>query len=209
MRQVNRPEFDLLSNGGRTEEQLRTLKDVYGANRKVVDAIADLRVFANREDIDGADRNNICECVFARACRRLFGSTAVVFFLNVAYVDLPDEDGTHRINRFMLSAAMRRRIVEFDKTGVAHPGGFILRAPSKSQRLDKIRERDHTRRSRPGERAKDAAKRRRYAKRRRAVIVGQLQDYSINKKPAGTVGYVRNGSGMAHFVTVKKDRKAA
>lgn len=98
----------------------------------VVDASSELRVFPNAKDIHDGRPKDPTNCAFSQACKRLYGSSKVMFLRNVAYVDLPQADGSRRVERFMLTQPMRRLIEEFDQTGVASPGGYVLRPPTPS-----------------------------------------------------------------------------
>lgn len=102
----------------------------------VVDAKRELRVFILPEDIANAERSNPTECVFAKACKRLFGSHRVAFFHGVAYAELPLPTGSSRIERFMLPKATRDSILVWDRAGVADPGGYLLLPPSIGETLD-------------------------------------------------------------------------
>jgi hypothetical protein len=103
----------------------------------VIDSKRELRVFASPKDIKDAKRNDPTNCVFANACRRLYGSHSVAFFHNYAYVELPDERGNQRIERFRLPKQTQTSIVVFDKTGIADKGGYVLAAPSPGVTLDR------------------------------------------------------------------------
>jgi hypothetical protein len=111
----------------------------------VVDAKKDLRVVVQPCDVGDAKVKDPGHCVFARACRRSFGSTKVLFFRQVAYVELPCNDGTKRVERFLLTHAMRELIATFDRGQPVLPeGGFELKAPNPSHTLagmkaDKVR----------------------------------------------------------------------
>ena len=86
-----------------------------------------------------AVRKDPRRCVIAQACRRLFGATTVLIFRSIAYVDLPDENGKHTVNRVTVDPTCRRRLEGWDKTGTPFTGGCLLRAPRKSTRLDVMR----------------------------------------------------------------------
>src|SRR5262245_38210917 len=109
----------------------------------VVDAEKELRVIILPEDLADAKRGDPASCVFARAVRRSFSATNVLFFRNVAYLDLPAEDGTRRVERFMMSDGMRALVESFDRgEGVIPEAGFCLRAPTSSQRLGSPKKRE-------------------------------------------------------------------
>jgi hypothetical protein len=120
-------------------EIIRTWGDV-----PVVDAKKDLRVFMTPEDLKGARIKDPSACVFARACRRMFHATKVLIFRTVAYVELPNEDGSRRVERFVVGPAMRDLIEAFDRgEGVIPSAGFTLRAPPKSETLEGLRKEAH------------------------------------------------------------------
>lgn len=104
---------------------------------EVTDAKDDLRVFINEDDLKGAVEKDPAECVFAQACKRLFGSTKVLFFRSVAYVELRKEDGTVRVERFVMPDTMRALVEAFDKgEGVIPKAGFVLRSPAPGRTLE-------------------------------------------------------------------------
>jgi hypothetical protein len=82
-------------------------------------------------DIKSAKRGDPLNCVFAKACERLFGSHNVAFWRNYAYVE---RDG--KIERFVLPQATRDSVMMWDKAGKAEPGGYLLRPPPPSATLD-------------------------------------------------------------------------
>lgn len=165
----------------------------------VTDAEHELRVFANTQDIATAVRGDEKHCVFANACRRIYGAKRVAFCRTVAYVELEDEQGKPRIERFCITESMREALAEFDRTGKAHPGGFLLSPPSKGNRLDHMLE----------------AKRRREKRKREAAVRGEILEPSKNAgTPHGKFGHpfhvnkkphfyeadgVRNSTGMVQF----------
>lgn len=107
---------------------------------EVKDAHDDLRVFINETDLATAVQKDPAECVFAQACKRVFGSTKVLFFRSVAYVELRAEDGTPRVERFIMPDNMRELVEAFDKgEGVIPQAGFVLRAPPKGRTLEHCR----------------------------------------------------------------------
>lgn len=105
---------------------------------EVVEAKKELRVQPNDLDIASAIQGDPRNCVFSRACQRQWGSTFVVFFGTVAYLDLLGPDGVRRIERFVLSRAAKRFIKAFDAGETMDPRGFSLLPPSRSQTADEI-----------------------------------------------------------------------
>lgn len=166
----------------------------------IVDATHELRVFANADDAVGAVKKDWAECVFAKACGRLFNSRRVAFFRGIAYVELEEKDGTRCIERFLISKAMSDKIKQFDKDHIPPSGGFLLSPPSPCRTLEK--------KSEQNSRYKEAA-RERNARRRKAALMGIKEDSSKapKRKPDMDLQW-RNGSGMVHFTHGKGIVKA-
>jgi hypothetical protein len=139
----------------RLEQQV---SERYFEGLPVVDAKDNLRVFVTAADIRKAKPQDPEHCVYAEACRRLFGATKIVFLRTKAYVDLPDETGRRFVNRFEIGRDVREKIIHFDQTGEGAEGGFLLSRPAPSQKLDAQREygrnwRNDTERQSKGQRA--------------------------------------------------------
>lgn len=158
----------------------------------VVDAEREIRIFIRPDDIANAIRKDESACVFAQACRRLYGCTKVMFFKSVAYIELPQDDGTKRVERFEMRDAMRRIVEAFDRGETVIPeAGFLLKPPRPSGRLD-------------NERKRGAEKRRRAAARK--AIHGTMSERVGNQglgkydsEPITIDLTVRNGMGAVHF----------
>jgi hypothetical protein len=174
-----------MSKGGRSKHQDDAIKR-YFDGMPVKDATDNLRVFVNRADIKTARRKDPGNCVYANACKRLYGSSAILFFRTIAYVDLPDEQGNRVVNRFHLNARVRGQIAEFDKTGIAHPGGFLLSAPPHSGTLEVGR-------------AYTKARKKALLMGERVVVPGNKMSKK-NHTSVSLVTDVRDGTGMAHFI---------
>jgi hypothetical protein len=166
----------------------------------VVDAENDLRVIIQPCDVAKATPKDPSCCVFAQACKRAMGSKKVLFLRTVAYVELPNESGDIRVERFFLPPEMKSLIADFDKGKEVLPkAGFMMIAPKPSQKLDKMRA--------------VTAKHRELAKKEKkeALIVGK----SLKPKPKRNGGKtpksaassvdleVRRGTGMVHFAGAK------
>lgn len=102
----------------------------------VRDAKHPLRVVPLARDIRGAKTKDPQNCVLARACRRMFRTSTILFWRSVAYVELPDERGKPHVERFVLSQHMRENIALFDRTGKADPAGYTLNPPAIGQTLE-------------------------------------------------------------------------
>jgi hypothetical protein len=159
----------------------------------VVDGDHDLRVFITQDDLDNAVRKDPGACVFAAACKRIFGSSKVLFFKSVAYVDLPDENGNHRVERFEMPRSMRALVEAFDRGEMTIPeAGFLLKKPLPSNSLDYIRS---------GEKQKDR-------KKRDALLKGYSTPNSGRiARPITIDMSVRSGQGMAQFSRKRKTKE--
>jgi hypothetical protein len=122
----------------------------------VVDAKSDLRVFILPEDVAKATPKDPAACVFAQACRRTFGAKKVLFFRTVAYVELPDDHGKRRVERFIMNSSMRDLIDRWDRgKDIIPDGGFLLRAPSRANTFDAERVRKQQEKARAHQRSLD------------------------------------------------------
>lgn len=173
---------------GRDKAQKEAVERFFGG-MKVEEATEPLRIFPNEADIIAAKQGSPEECVIAQACHRLFGSSAVLIFKSVAYVDLPDATGIRKVNRFYVPKALSRQIVEYDKTGKFPSNGFTLLPPPESERLDYDRkyQAERAKRIKNGDHKVDPQK--------SALLKGTVRGV----KAAMLTG-VRDGSGMVHFV---------
>ncbi len=169
----------------KTRKNAKLLKRIFGG-LPVVDAKRELRVFAGAKDIKSAKRKDPTNCVWAKACRRLYGSRTVAFFRTVAYIELRDPKGNPRIERFTLSKPTGRSIVRFDKTGKAAPAGYHLLPPSPGRTMDRNLERGREYQALTRHRT-PAAKRGTGTKKR-------------------IVAEVRNGKGLVKFLGWAKDK---
>lgn len=162
----------------------RLVSERYFDGLPVIDATENLRIFVDAADISKAERLNPNNCIFARACKRLYGSRAIVFLRTKAYVDLPDANGVRQINRFVIPRHTQAKIIKFDQTGQGAEGGFLLNAPPPSQTMEKMKEysRNWKERVAAG-----------HEPRRRAQVKG------VNVR-VGTLEGVRDGRGMVHFI---------
>lgn len=167
-------------------EARKEIRRLWG-DLEVVEAQKDLRVFIRPSDIRSAKAKDPERCVFAKACRRQFSATKVLFLKSVAYVDLPDEHGVRRVERFQMSRQMRDLVESFDRgQPIRDVAGFELRKPRPSYTL----------------KAKAASN----------LLQRHSRSKKAKQKPAGTQGKgaysraalpvdlsVRNGMGRVHF----------
>jgi hypothetical protein len=153
----------------------------------VLDATENLRVFILPEDTVGAVRKDPGCCVFARACQRTFGATKVLFFRSVAYVELPDDAGKKRVERFTMTPGMRKLVEAFDAgKSVIPEGGFLLKAPTYSRTFE------HSR-------AKKTAQRERQKLLGKAERKGNAGSGRYEDAPLVVDLSVRSGTGAVHF----------
>lgn len=152
----------------------------------VHDATKDLRIIIKPCDVSSAVQKDPGHCVFARACKRSFGTKKVLFLRTIAYVELPDEDGQTKVERFEMSPAVQQLIHDFDKGNKVIPhGGFLLKAPVPSGRLDAQKEYWQGRKKSQKESLL------------RGEIVGRKKE--APHKPKEIDFEVRNGTGLVHF----------
>lgn len=164
---------------------------------EVVDATKDLRVFIRPEDVASATRKDPGCCVFAQACKRTFDASKILFFRSVAYVELPNEDGRRRVERFFLNKGMRELIESFDRGEPVIPeAGFVLKAVPRMRKLENRRKykKELDRRRLRGE-AVGGEKR------------GRQGEGKYAESPLIIDMAVRSGTGAVHF-TKKKEAEA-
>lgn len=168
------------------------LKRFFG-DLEIVEAVTPLHLQPQRCDIETAKRDDPANCAFSRACQRMYGSSVVLFFGTVAYVDLLDEHGERKIHRFRIERTAREFIKAFDAGGDVKPGGFRLAPPPPAATLDGIAERG----------------RKRAARVREALLKGEAYEpdprfrHAGMKHPNATrIRNFRSGAGMVHFPQV-------
>ena len=101
------------------------VREMFG-NLPLVEAKHSMVVYVSKPDIDQAVPRDPNNCVFAQACKRAFGSQAVLFYPTVAYVDMLDEDGKRIVMRFRVTEKTRAAIERFDLTQSAAEATFVL-----------------------------------------------------------------------------------
>lgn len=156
----------------------------------VEDAKNELRIIIKPCDIKDASRKDPGHCVFARACKRSFGTRKILFLRSIAYVELPDEKGDTKVERFFMSESVQQLVRNFDMGDKVIPtGGFLLLPPKPSHQLDSLR-------------VKQALRKKRM---REALLRGEISKTEGTKgkesphKPRMIDLEVRNGTGMVKF----------
>lgn len=164
----------------------------------VRDARKDLRIVPTRADVRTAKRGDPEQCVFSQACRRQFGSSQVMFLRGVAYIDLPQEDGSRVVERFLVPPAMRELIVNFDKGSSVPVAGFMLNRPSRCMTL-------HGKRIRHARWRMAAAS----TSKRPQIRGSRVGERGVGKysDPLIVLG-VRHGTGRVHFIAPKEHASA-
>jgi hypothetical protein len=164
---------------------------------EVREANEPLRIIVRPEDVVGAKKKDWQNCAFAKACKRLYGSTKVAFFHCVAYIELKDEKGKAWVERYQMPRTMREKVEHFDKTGEMPEGGFTLKAVGESYKLDSKAAVDRKRRERKHKRGA--------ARRPEPAILGEAKTRRQAKPKE--VDW-RIGTGQVHFVAANPVVKA-
>jgi hypothetical protein len=170
------------------------VKRIWG-DTPVKDAKKDLEVIILPDDLIGAARKDPGNCILAKACMRSFGSSKVLFFQHVAYVEMPDKNGNLMVNRYTLPKHASDLIHNFD-TGkpTASRASFTLKAPAKTKTLNGLSEKNK--------------------KRKEAILMGTYIPANNNgagvKRTPKSVQHeisVRSGSGAVQFLKENKVKK--
>lgn len=111
-----------------------TIKRIWG-DLEVVDATDILRLSVMTNDIVTGQRKVPGCCGMANAAKRSFGSTKVLFYRSVAYIEMADEDGNRRVERYTLSTGAKNFIAAFDKGEEVTTGTYTFTPPRPSERL--------------------------------------------------------------------------
>lgn len=149
----------------------------------VEEADSSILIVADSADASKAEQGDPENCALAQACKRLFNSTAVLFFRRVAYIDVPNAKGERVVKRFVISQTTRDAIVHFDRTGEFPPGGFTLVPPQPSQTLERQNE----------------DQKRRHQAALRGERVAKPNGRSATRSDPLSLEGVRSGTGMVHF----------
>jgi hypothetical protein len=159
----------------------------YFQGLEVVDADFDLLIQPSEDDVKEAVPKDPSNCAYARCAKRLWGSTAVLFYRTISYVDLVI-NGVRKLYRFHHDDGLYERIVTFDRTSEMPPVAMKLRRPKPCQTLDGLRL--------AGERRKAQQKKSRKT-RKQAHIKGE------RKIGPPILHDIRSGTGMVHFRKIR------
>jgi hypothetical protein len=180
------------AEAGRSVEQAEALNRMF-KGMPVRDATGNMLISVVPADEVGAKPRDATDCVYAKACKRMYDSSAVLFFKRVVYVDLPEEDGTRVVRRFFASSKMTNAITEYDKTGTFKAGTYLLTAPGKGRSLEAHRKSSHRRRKM---RTAEARERIRVKDRTRRARIKSKAYYTKTVSSAAAAGFVRSGTGL-------------
>lgn len=161
------------------------LKKWFG-DLEVIEATHSIRIQPNESDIENAVRNDPMNCIFSKACQRMWSSKAVVFFGTVAYVDLLDKNGIRHVERFSISAEGKRFIKAYDQKKKIMLKSFLLLPPAQTLTSKAV-----AKKSRKDRQAK-----------REAILLGKTTGAKRpQRKPTGMrlSTFFRNGNGMVQF----------
>lgn len=174
--------------GGRFSKAIRRTFE----GLSIVDAVTDMALVVRKQDVAAArgSQKDASNCVIAKACRSKLGSSKVVIFRRVAYIELPDADGTRLVKRFFLSDEAAAIVRAFDRgKKVQGEVTVTLKAPNKSNTLDECRKRS--------------------IRRRRAIMSGEVEQFSTETtfpRPRKADLDIRNGSGQVQNTLVKASK---
>jgi hypothetical protein len=100
-------------------------------------------LYALADTLSALSCSKALSCRFAKAAHRIYGSTAVVFFKTIAYLDLPDENNKPYLARCSLREQVARAIAEWDQPGgTMKPGSYYLYPPTPGRTMAAMVARD-------------------------------------------------------------------
>jgi hypothetical protein len=118
---------------GRQADEVRS---IFG-DLPIIEAPADVLLLVTAAEHDRGRRGDPNKCMFSRACKRAYGSKAVLFYPNVAYIDMvdptlePGEPSRRVVMRFQLPARTKRQLEAFDQgTDEGFEMTFLLKGVS-------------------------------------------------------------------------------
>lgn len=95
----------------------------------LVDASGDMEICVTKQDVSMSKKNDPANCAAANAIKRTIKTEAEVHISRV-YVK-----HKNRWVRFMTPESVSREITSFDRSAIFEPGTYVLKAPTKSNRL--------------------------------------------------------------------------
>lgn len=127
----------------------KKLRDEFG-DLPVVDGCIPVRLQPMPCDVAGAVQKDPTNCVYARAARRQYGATKVIFWKTCAYIDLVGRDGVRRVERFIIAKDMLELIEKFDRGEPFEEGhAFQLLIPGPNHTIKVRREYNRKRQKKP------------------------------------------------------------
>lgn len=123
---------------------LKNVQKFFPKVSKVSDAEEDMEIEVTDRDERTAAKKDHTQCALAVACKRSQHADGVLISVHAAYVIKGDE-----ATRFSLPESAKREVVSFDRGAKFSPGEYVLKKPSKSQRLGARTERNTHATTRP------------------------------------------------------------
>jgi hypothetical protein len=170
-------------------EIAKKLREAFG-DLRVVDGCIPLRLQPMQCDVDGATPKDPTNCVYARAAKRQYGATKVIFWKTCAYADLVGKDGIRRVERFLIRRDVLDLIEKFDRGQPFEAGrAFDLIVPPYGSKIkvkaraEKERRRENKKHRAVIDRAHGAKRRVKVAEARLQQAVTKLQEVRTTEKP--------------------------
>ena len=174
-------------------DRTRTAIRPDGTRIPVIDGKFSFLIEPTKEDIENAIKGDHTECMYARACRRLYNCELVWITRTLAYVELNNKKGEPELRRFILKDPARNQVKGFDKGDYATPEAVIFAQPLGCYSLDAKRYTEARRRVR----AKN--------KKKSAYIKGESKGGGNSHRLIPLANALRNpASGMFHFNKIDK-----
>lgn len=118
---------------------LQRVQEFYPEVRSVVDADEKLAIEVTPKDCASKAVKNHRECAMAVAVKRSEHADGAIISKNTAYVIKGD-----KAYRYKVPQSVAREVVSFDRKGGFEPGTYMLRQPTKTERLGGKETGDHS-----------------------------------------------------------------
>lgn len=174
-------------------DKTRTAIRPDGTRIPVIDGKFSFLIQPTKEDIKNGVPGDHTECMYARACRRLYNCELVWITRTLAYLELNNKKGEPELRRFILKDPARSQVKGFDKGEVDTPEAVIFAEPKGAFSLDAKRETEARRRVRSK------------SKKKSAYIKGESKGGENSHRLEPLASALRNpASGMFHFNKIDK-----
>jgi hypothetical protein len=111
-----------------------------GTKIPVIDSKLNTAIQPNEDDIKNAVPEDPTRCMYAQACKRMFGSQLVWIMRTRAYVELKGKGGHPQLHRFVLRKPAIANIRNFDAGKSASAETIVFASPPKKERIEVMRE---------------------------------------------------------------------